>query len=140
MISCKRFLVIGGALLALAAAAAPAHGQAIVVDHTCTNTSLIPDTWMTQVKSQVKVHYAHTSHGGQITTGLARLAAADAAYSFTRTTCGMPDSAVSLTMMDGQYSGGSCETYITPDLYWQGTSALNLTRDVLDSFDMNVSL
>jgi hypothetical protein len=140
MLVSKGTMPIGLVLAVLVVAAAPASGQGIVVDHTCTNISLIPDSWIAQVKSQVKVHYAHTSHGGQITTGLERLGAAFATYSFTRTSCSMPSSTVSLTMMDGQYSGGSCETYITPDLYWQGTAALNMTRDVLDAFDANVSL
>jgi len=44
--------------------------------------------------------------------------------------------------MDGQYinSGSYCETYVTQDLYWEGTAAMNITRSVLTSFDVNISL
>ena len=59
---------------------APLQGssaQPIIIDHTCTDLTQIPAAWITQVKQQVQVHYAHTSHGGQITEGLDRLGQAD---------------------------------------------------------------
>jgi hypothetical protein len=42
--------------------------------------------------------------------------------------------------MDGQYFDNYCDTYVTPDLYWQGDAAMNITRSVLTNFDVNVSL
>ena len=44
--------------------------QAIIIDHTCTDLSQIPSTWIDQVKSQLRVSYGHTSHGSQPVTGL----------------------------------------------------------------------
>ena len=49
------------------------EGEGIIIDHTCTDITQVPDTWIGNVKSQLRVHYAHTSHGSQITTGLERL-------------------------------------------------------------------
>jgi len=43
--------------------------QAIVVDHTNTNISKIPDYWIGEAK-KLTLHYAHTSHGEQINVGL----------------------------------------------------------------------
>lgn len=118
----------------------PALGQGILIDHTCTDISRIPDAWLTQVKSQVNFHYAHTSHGSQIMTGLDRLALGNAKYAYYPDNCTMPVTTSHLSLMDGQYQTGGCETYVTPDLYWQGTTALNITRNVLNTFGtVNVS-
>jgi hypothetical protein len=49
---------------------APAFPQAIVIDHTCTDLSLIPDAWISQAKSDLHIAYQHTSHGSQLITGM----------------------------------------------------------------------
>ena len=46
--------------------------QEIVVDHRHTDISKIPPYWIEQAKDFV-VHYAHTSHGGQVLSGLSFL-------------------------------------------------------------------
>jgi hypothetical protein len=114
--------------------------QGIIIDHTCTDITKIPDTWINKVKSMLKVHYAHTSHGEQITVGLERLSNANSKYRFSSGECNMPQSTQKLSLMDGQYFDYYCETYITPDLYWEDSYGLNTTRSVLNSFDVNVSL
>jgi hypothetical protein len=128
--------------------------EAIIIDHTCNDLGKIPDKWIDKVKEILKVHYAHTSHGEQITTGLEllaqgnevyTLAAEDIArpsvsYNFWYDNCNMPSSTTQLTMMDGQYYDNYCETYVTPDLYWEGSYAVTITRSVLNNFDVNVSL
>jgi hypothetical protein len=120
-----------------------------IVDHNCTDISKIPNEWITRVKEQLKVHYAHTSHGGQIVVGLQRLSAGNATnnlgilgqnrYGFYHEYCQVPSGQNGLRMMDGQQMG-YCETYITPDLYWEGDYGLNITRSVLNGYDVNVSL
>lgn len=121
-----------------------------IIDHNCTDISQIPDYWIDQVKTLFRVHYAHTSHGEQIVAGLFRLSANSAVisdgalpqssvYRFYHAYCEVPSGNDGLSMMDGQQMG-YCESYITPDLYWQGDSALNITRNVLNHFDVNVSL
>ena len=43
--------------------------QPIIIDHTCTDLSKIPDQWIEAAK-QLRIHYGHTSHGSQIMAGL----------------------------------------------------------------------
>ncbi|RLC79236.1 MAG: hypothetical protein DRJ03_23835, partial [Chloroflexi bacterium] len=35
----------------------------IIIDHTCTDLSTIPDHWIEQAKDQLRLSYGHTSHG-----------------------------------------------------------------------------
>jgi hypothetical protein len=114
--------------------------QGIIIDHTCTDITQIPDSWITQVKSMLKIHYAHTSHGEQITEGLERLSNANSKYNYYPDNCTVPQTTQYLSLMDGQYFDYYCETYVTPDLYWEGSYGLNITRSVLNSFDVNISL
>lgn len=128
--------------------------EAIIIDHTCTDIAKIPAEWITKVKQLLNIHYAHTSHGEQITVGLERLSQANAAYTmnsvnppppastyaFWYDNCNIPSSTNHLTMMDGQYYDNYCETYVTPDLYWESSYGMNVTRSVLNSFNVNVSL
>ncbi len=43
---------------------------AIIVDHTSTDLSQIPDQWISQAKSDLHIAYQHTSHGSQLITGM----------------------------------------------------------------------
>jgi hypothetical protein len=127
---------------------------AIIVDHRCADISKIPDNWINKVKEILNIHYAHTSHGEQVTVGLERLSQgntrhtigtenfsrASANYNFWYDNCNIPSSTNHLTMMDGQYYDDYCETYVTPDLYWESNYGMNVTRSVLNSFDVNISL
>lgn len=101
---------------------------ALIIDHTCTDLSQIPDEWIDSAQANLRLHYAHTSHGGQLTTGLSRIESADAKYNVAITNSSLPTESGALCIFDGQES----ETYITPDLYWQSETGMNLTRDVLD--------
>jgi len=44
--------------------------EPIIVDHTTTDLTQVPDIWVEQVKKNVKVYYGHTSHGFQLIQGL----------------------------------------------------------------------
>jgi hypothetical protein len=130
LILCGLVLVNQGILLS----------QGIIIDHTCTDITKIPDSWINKVKSQLKVHYAHTSHGEQITVGLDRLSNSNSKYSYYPDNCNMPATTQYLSLMDGQYMQGYCETYVYPEYYWEGNNGLNITRSMLNSHDVNVSL
>ena len=119
----------------------------LIADHTSVDLSSIPDTWIEKVKEIIEVHYCHTSHGGQITIGLERLmngnfadSVLSATYNFYADNCNMPDTDEYFSMMEGQFTEGYCETYITPDLYWQGDTAISLTKNMLNGHNINVSL
>ena len=45
------------------------QSQAIIIDHTCTDLSEIPTSWLDQAKL-LTLHYAYTSHGSQIMSGI----------------------------------------------------------------------
>jgi len=54
---------------------AVSFGEALLIDHTCTDLSLIPGAWIAQAKEDLHVVYQHTSHGSQLITGLNALQA-----------------------------------------------------------------
>ena len=136
---CKYFILLVSMLLVSGPIYSQA-AQAIIIDHTCTDISKIPDSWITQVKKMLKIHYAHTSHGEQITVGLEQLSNANSKYNYYPDNCTVPVTTTHLSLMDGQYYDNYCETYVTPELYWEGDSAMNMTRLVLRSFDVTISL
>jgi len=123
--------------------------SAFTIDHNCTDISRIPDQWLGQARTQFRIHYAHTSHGEQIIVGLQRLSDSnpaaglssvrDSRYNFYHDYCRVPAGDDGLRMMDGQQMSDYCETYVTPDLYWESDSGLNITRSVLQHFDVNVT-
>ncbi len=54
----------------------PDSGQdavAIIANHQYTDISKIPLQWINQAKSNLRIWYVHTSHGGQVTEGMANL-------------------------------------------------------------------
>ena len=125
----------------------PASG--FIIDHTCTDISSIPDEWIQEVKDRFSIHYAHTSHGEQIVAGLRRLSGGnnaaglsfshDSQYNFYHAYCQVPSGQNGMRIMDGQQID-YCETYVTPDLYWESDYGRNITRSVLRDFNVNVSL
>ena len=47
--------------------------EPIVVNHASIDLDEIPSTWITQAKQTLHIAYGHTSHGSQLTTGMAGL-------------------------------------------------------------------
>jgi hypothetical protein len=105
-----------------------AYAAAIIIDHNCTGLSLIPDTWVDQVKTK-KLHYAHTSYGEQLTTGLERLETGNSKYSVVIEHNSLPAESGAFCIFDGQ----SSETYIEPPLYWDSASGRADTNSVLNN-------
>lgn len=100
----------------------------LIIDHTCADLSKIPDAWIDSAQANLRLHYAHTSHGGQLTVGLERIEEADAKYSYALNYSSLPTEAGALCIFDGQED----ETYITPELYWSTKEGMDNTRDVLN--------
>jgi hypothetical protein len=107
----------------------PATGS-ILIDHTCTDITKIPDYWLEQAK-QLTFHYAHTSHGSQLVTGVEWLERQDATYSVAVRYCGddagLLAESGALRICDGNPPGGD---YIEPDDYWASRAGLDRTRGV----------
>lgn len=46
------------------------ESRQVIIDHSCTDISQIPEFWINRAKSDFKLSYGHTSHGSQIVTGM----------------------------------------------------------------------
>jgi hypothetical protein len=80
-------------------------------------------------KDNIRIHYTHTSHGGQIITGLSLIEAANSTFDASIGNQVLPTDSGALCILDGNPP----HDYITPDLYWQGVSALATTQNTIDN-------
>jgi hypothetical protein len=120
-------------------ALAPFAG-ALIIDHTCTDISRIPDYWLTQAKSIV-FHYAHTSHGSQINSGLRKLEENDPKYGVNIHYGGLvalPGGSGVLRIYDG--NNYSDTDYITPEMYWASADGIAHTRAVANMGEFDYSM
>lgn len=101
----------------------------LIIDHNCIELNSVPTEWIEAAQENVVVHYAHTSHGGQITTGLDRIEIANASFDCSIGSGVLPTDDGALCMLDGNPP----HSYITPDLYWQGIDARSITQTTLDN-------
>ncbi len=113
---------------------------ALVIDHNNIDISQIPDYWLAQAKL-ISFHYAHTSHGSQITTGLVWLEAQNSKYNVSILESSTeqylpPETPAALRI----YDGNPPETYIEPDDYWATVAGLNRTRAVASTGHYNYSM
>ena len=110
---------------------------ALIIDHACTDLSKISDAWIREAQTKLRIHYAHTSHGGQITTGLLRIQNALSKCRVAIAKRALPNTQDALCMFDGQVD----EDYITPEKYWASAAGLQATRNVLQQNpSINVSM
>ena len=122
------------ALAASTSDQAPAAGT-LIIDHTNTDLSKIPDSWLTQAKA-LTLHYAHTSHGSQINSGIEKLEQIDPKYGvaiYTGGAVGLPTGSGVLRIYDGNnYTDGNWD-YITPELYWATADGISHTQSVANT-------
>ncbi len=101
-----------------------------IIDHTSIDAfSSISNSSLTSIQNNIRWHYAHTSHGGQLTTGLQRLENTDSRYSQARASNSLPTETNALNIFDG--NGHGSDTYITPDEYWDSSPGIGYTQSVL---------
>jgi hypothetical protein len=103
--------------------------QGLIIDHNCVNLTEIPAEWIDSVQANCRLHYAHTSHGGQLTSGLSMIESSDASYNYARALCSLPDESGAFCIFDGQ----EFDDYISPDEYWQTGAGMDSTRNVLNN-------
>ncbi len=109
----------------------------IIIDHTCTDLTVIPAQWIESAKNDVQLHYAHTSHGGQLTVGIQRIRNEDPFYNYILSHGSLPDGDSVFRICDGQLN----VSYVTPEHYWSTASGQDETQEVLDSFpDIDYSM
>jgi hypothetical protein len=51
----------------------PVATESMIIDHQHTNLEYVPLEWIEEAKTELHIAYGHTSHGSQITTGMAGL-------------------------------------------------------------------
>lgn len=135
----RSFRCVFAAIVCLALSAA-GHAQGIIVDHTCTDVAKIPDAWIAKVQETIILHFAHTSHGFQILSGMERLSnpslpVYDPRLSYAHKYRRLP-AGPGLRIMSGQLK----VNHPTPEQYWRAGGDL-LTRETLDAFKaVNVSM
>jgi len=118
-------------------ASTPNRTTSLIIDHTCTDLSQISDAQIDAIQQQIRIHYAHTSHGSQITEGLERLENKNSKYNVAIDYSSLATESGALCLFDGQEN----ETYITPDLYWESSDGVQFTKNVLNHHPtINISL
>ena len=114
---------------------------AIIIDHTCSDLTVIPANRLEQAK-QLTIHYAHTSHGSQINSGILNLELQHPVYSVAIRTdsssAGLPSQETPPALR--MYDGNPPETYIGPEDYWNGDDGKNRTRAVVGTGNYNFSM
>jgi len=103
-------------------------------NHNCTDISKIPAQYIYKVQDMVNFHYAHRSHGEQLTIGLDQIESANNTFSVAIEDYTLPTESGALCIMNGQrgYHGNANNSYVDPEYYWAG-NGLNWTQDVLNN-------
>ncbi len=101
----------------------------LVIDHTCIDLDMIPSEWIDSAQDDIRVHYAHTSHGGQITEGLYLIESENATFDCSVGDGALPTDSGALCILDGNPP----ESYITPELYWHEASARAITQSTINN-------
>jgi len=84
-------MAFSAVLLVCCVGATDASAEALIIDHNCIDLSQIPAEWIDTTQEQIKLHYGHTSHGSQLTTGLDRLMMINSRnYFVSMSTSGLP--------------------------------------------------
>ena len=118
-------------LIIILVSIASVHAEPIIINHTCTDISKIPDYWIEKAK-KITFHYAHTSHGSQIVSGL---------YAWEEEYPALLSVAVRESSKQGLppretpralriYDGNPPETYIEPEDYWDSADGRSRTKAV----------
>jgi len=66
----KIFLIICSILFIFVQMVPVSLAAGPIIDHNCTDLSLIPAQWIEQAKNDLHIAYQHTSHGSQLITGM----------------------------------------------------------------------
>lgn len=106
--------------------------ESLIVNHTCTDLSKIPNEWVEAVKENIKCYYAHTSHGVQLTAGLREIAESNSKYAVLIQKKLLPGHAGAVAILDDPYAG--------PGDYWQTKRGRERTESIIDYFPINMAM
>lgn len=105
------------------------NSQSLIIDHNCTDISQIPADKIQDIKDNLKWHYAHTSHGDQITCGFESLEITNPEFNSEVGLSSLPIINDAFCVFDGQETF----TYITPNDYWAHPTGIQYTKNVLNN-------
>ncbi len=103
-------------------------GGGLIIDHECVDWTKISTIYL-ELAKELNFHYAHTSHGSQITSGLYDLQELNSIFNVSIEQSNLAEEDNTLCIFDGQET----EDYITPDLYWEASQGIAYTQDVIDN-------
>jgi hypothetical protein len=100
-----------------------------IIDHTCTDPSLIPVEALDLAKTRMLFQYSrYGAHGDQILIGLDELEKENPLFVSAYSECHFPSEYPALRIMNGFWAITgfmSCMSDISPEYYWQGFYAFN---------------
>lgn len=117
-------------------------GTGRVIDHNCLDLNRIPAQWIAAIKANLKIHYAHTSHGEQMLLGLDIVEGEHPEFDSFYQDCALPVDPNSMCILNGNPDTGGrwCETYITPELYWAEQNGIDWVNAVIQTTGVNISM
>jgi len=68
-----QYYLYGVLITLLCISSSAVFAQGLIIDHTCTDLSQIPSSWIDQAQLDLHIAYEHTSHGSQLITGMQSL-------------------------------------------------------------------
>lgn len=112
----------------------------IIINHNHIDITKIPDEWLNKAK-EMTIHYAHTSHGSQILTGMRYLEEkVNSKYGVSvrvSTTEGLPAQENPAVLRI--YDGNPPVTYVIPEDYWNHEAGIRSTSSVVSTGNYDVS-
>lgn len=118
----------------------PLPSGVIIADHRAVAAfDAIPAQWLSEAK-KISLHFAHTSHGSQIVSGIEALEKVSANYAVSVRTSGGSAGTNHEAGALNIYDGNPPETYITPERYWASAAGQTSTRNVVSSGEYSFSM
>jgi hypothetical protein len=113
-----------------------------VIDHNCLDISRIPAQWVAAIKANLRIHYAHTSHGEQMLLGMDIVEGEHPEFDSYYMDCVLPVDANSMCILNGMpdVGGWTCDTYVTPELYWAEQNGIDWVNATIPATGVNVSM
>lgn len=105
------------------------NAEAVTIDHASVALNEAPETWITQARQTLHIAYGHTSHGSQLTTGMAGLVTwKGAQYAFN---AGGSGGALDLRDYYGNFGGlGTAQDLGNPDrTAWESATRTFLAQN-----------
>jgi hypothetical protein len=132
LISASPIVLVGFSLCVITPAWSFAAGtKPLIIDHTCTDISKIPEQYINIVKTML-LHHTGQSHGRQVPHGMENLENENPTYDQTQGEEGIPAGS-GLKITRGQRSQyNSWRSSIGPNRYWQGAGGRDLIKRTLD--------